>query len=62
MAEEIKKGKGFKGKDVAIIAGIGIATLIVIMYIKKCYVVINNKRYGFNPNTNQQQQTTTPAA
>lgn len=42
----------------AVIIGAGLATLIAIMYFKKCYVVIANKRYGFNPNANSTQTTT----
>lgn len=34
---------------VLFIAGVGLATLVGIMYVKKCYVVIKGKKYGFNP-------------
>ncbi|MDE2588377.1 MAG: hypothetical protein KGL95_01755 [Patescibacteria group bacterium] len=60
MAENT--GKILSEKNIgtmAIIVGAGLATLIVIMYFKKCYVVIKNKRYGFNPNPNIKQTQST---
>jgi len=39
-----------KARAILVISGVALATFVGIMYFKKCYVVINNKRYGFNPN------------
>lgn len=37
-------------KNILIFTGAGLVTIVAIMYVKKCYVVVANKRYGFNPN------------
>lgn len=42
--------------SVATIAVAGVVTVVAIMYFRKCYVVIGNKKYGFNPDQTRTQQ------
>ena len=44
------KGK-HKARAIFVVTGVALATFVGIMYFKKCYVVINKKRYGIIPNT-----------